>query len=188
MAEGDQIVNCDNPQSMIDLLNQLVVEDSNGKPCLKTCSSGVSESRLVWAATGNQEQNIVIVQDIETLINIVNTPFASYNASNVIFDTANNWIDISGIDNNAWLEVIVTYLGVNGDADITPSIRLMNDRNDLNTYFATHGQTSIQKNGKTSSYSVKGFNGGTDVLQVYIETDKNEILSVKSIRINITLP
>lgn len=153
----------------------------------KSSASG-NGAKLVWSATGSQEQNKVIVQDTETLIEILNMPFASYNASNVLFSTSDNWIDVSGIDSNAWITVIVSYLGVIGDADVTPSFRLYNDRNDLNTYFSIHGQSSKQKNGKLSSYLAGGFDGGTDVLQVFIETDKNETLSVESIRIKIDLP
>lgn len=145
-------------------------------------------ANLIWSATGNQEQNKSIVQDTETLIEIINTPFASYNASGVVFDTDDNWIDVSGVDVNAWITLRTTYLGILGDADVTPSFRIIPDRNDLNTYFSVHGQSSKQKSGKTSSYIVEGFHGGADVLQVFIETDKNETLSVESISIKIDLP
>lgn len=188
MAEGDQYSDCENKQISIEsLLKKLIVEDVNGDPCLKTCG-GPSQSKLAWSTTGDQEQNMVIVQDTETLIELINQPFIELNASNIIFDTVNNWIDISGVADKAWLTVVTSYLGVLGDADVTPSFRLYPDRNDLNTFFTAHGQSSTQKNGKTSSYTTEAFNGNADVMRIYIETDKNETLSVKSIRVKIDLP
>jgi len=151
-------------------------------------NASANGANLAWSATGTHEQNKAIVQDTETLIEIISLPFASYNADDIIFDPAKNWIDISGIDNNAWITIVVSYLGVIGDADVTPSFRIFPDRNDLLTYFTLHGQSSKQKNGKASSYSSEGFNGGGDVMQVYVETDKNETLSVEGIRVKIALP
>lgn len=151
-------------------------------------ASGNGASKLVWAATGAQEQDIVIVQDTETLLDIINMPFADFNASSLIFDTTNDWIDVSGIDDNAWIMIRTSYLGVIGDADVTPSFRLIPNRNDLNTYTVIHGQSSKQKNGKASSYLQAGFNGDTDVIQLFVETDKNETLSVISITVKIDLP
>ena len=145
-------------------------------------------AKLIWLATGIQEQDKAIVQDTPTLIEILNQPFASFNAENVLFDTVNNWIDVSGVDNNSTIEIRSTYLGVLGDADVTPSYRIYPDRNDLNTYLTIHGQSSKQKNGKTSSYLAKSFHGGTDVIQIFIETDKNETLSIESITVFINLP
>jgi len=154
----------------------------------KTASGGSGASKLLWLATGDQEQNKAIVQDAETLIELNNDIFASYNSSGVTLDLVNNWIDVSSIDNNAWITLIISYLGVLGDADVTPSIRLIPDRNDLSTFITVHGQSSKQKNGKTSSYTVEGFDGGTDVIQIFVETDKNETLSIKGVRLRIDLP
>lgn len=151
-------------------------------------SSAPGSGAIAWSATGIQGENIAIVEDIETLISIINMPFDGYNSDGIIFDPANNWIDVSAIDNNAWITIVVSYLGISGDADITPSFRIINDRNAIGTYFAAHGQTSKLKNGKKTSYSCEAFNGGADVLQVYVETDKNETLTIEGIRIKIDLP
>lgn len=131
---------------------------------------------LRWAATSETSPPLDIIQDTETLIALSEQPFMSHNASVVLFNTIDNWIDISGVSDNSWVTVRATFIGINGDADVTPSIRLFDDSSDLDTYVSIHGQSSKQKNTKTSSYIMEFFKGSANVLQIYVETDKNETL------------
>ena len=142
---------------------------------------------LLWASNNQEgEPDLTIPSDTPTLLPLVNAPFASFNTDKkMAFDLANDWVDISGLKSNSWVTVRLTFLGVSGNADVTTSVRLIPDRNDLNTYFTIHGQTSRQQNGKTSSYILEFYNGNVDVLQFFIETDKNESIGFVSLTVKI---
>jgi len=145
-------------------------------------------SKLVWSSTGPQGQEIAIIAATPTLVEIPNAPFAEYNSECVSFDIVNDWIDVSAVPADAWITIRASYIGTTGTAEITPSFNLIPDRNDLNTSFIIHGQSSIQKSAASSSYITEGFLGDTDVIQVFIETDKNETISVQGLSIQIHLP
>ena len=139
---------------------------------------------LRWLSTIETSPNQVLVQDTPTLIPISGQPFREYNLNGkASLDIVNNWIDVSGLSKDCWMTVRVTYQGVTGAADMIPSVRAIPDRNALGTFFTVHGQSSRQKNGRTSSYITELFKGDADVLQISLETDANETLKVVSISI-----
>lgn len=148
--------------------------------------STVGVTILRWLATSETGANVVIPQDTPTLIPLNAQPFNEFNIdSKLSLDLVNNWVYFTGISDNAWITVRATYQGITGDADMTPSIRFYNDKTNLSVFDEVHGQTSKQKNTKTSSYLAEGFKGSAEVMQIYLETDKDETVSFRSLSIKI---
>ena len=142
---------------------------------------------LRYAATDDSSAvSIALPKDVETLLPLSAEPFKIFNDEGKFsFVLASNWIDVSGINENAWITVRLSFLGQTGDADMIPSMRFINDKTDLSTYTSIHGQQSKQKFGRLSSFIIEGYHGGAEVIQLFLETDKIEVVFLQSITIKI---